>query len=75
MSSSKIFNGTHHQQSSWQKHLGSSSQANAYIWPAQACTHNTADAKECGFKLHHEYKLKYLKWHVVGEVGHTAECV
>lgn len=36
-----ILNHTH-QLSSWQKHQESSSQAIAYIWPAQACTHNTA---------------------------------
>lgn len=36
-----ILNHTH-RRSSWQKHQESSSQAIACIWPARACTHNTA---------------------------------
>lgn len=42
--------GGTHLQSTWQRYLESSSRANACIWLALACTHNTAIT---GVQLHH----------------------
>lgn len=65
----KFFIGTH-PQSSWQKHLESSSQASAYIWLAQACTHNTADTT-VKIQFYLDQHLKYLNQHICE--SHTTE--